>query len=35
VLRLGTTGDDADAIIPSKRCADVAGFNVDANTSGP
>ena len=32
VLRLGGTGDDADATIPSKRCADVAGFNVHANT---
>jgi len=32
VLRLGVTGDDASATIPSKRCADVAGFNVHANT---
>ena len=32
MLRLGTTGDDADATIRSKRCADVAGFNVHANT---
>jgi len=32
VLRLGTTGDDASAVIPSKRCAEVAGFNVHANT---
>jgi len=28
----GTTGEDAEATIPSKRCADVAGFNVHANT---
>jgi hypothetical protein len=33
VLRLGRSGDDADAAIPSKRCAEVAGFNVHANTS--
>ena len=32
VLRLGSTGDDADAIITNKRCAEVAGFNVHANT---
>ena len=32
VLRLGTTGKDASATITSKRCADVAGFNVHANT---
>jgi hypothetical protein len=32
VLRLGTTGDDANAVITRKRCADVAGFNVHANT---
>jgi hypothetical protein len=33
VLRLGGAGDAAQAQIPSKRCADVAGFNVHANTS--
>jgi hypothetical protein len=33
VLRLGRSGDDANAAIPSKRCAEVAGFNVHANTS--
>lgn len=32
VLRLGATGHDAEASIPSRRCADVAGFNVHANT---
>jgi hypothetical protein len=32
VVRLGTTGDDANAAITGKRCADVAGFNVHANT---
>jgi hypothetical protein len=32
VLRLGATGDHADAPIPGRRCADVAGFNVHANT---
>ena len=32
VLRLGTTGEDANAAITGKRCADVAGFNVHANT---
>jgi hypothetical protein len=32
VLRLGTTGQDANATITGKRCADVAGFNVHANT---
>ena len=31
VLRLGGTGEDAEAAIISKRCADVAGFNVHAN----
>jgi hypothetical protein len=33
VLRLGGAGDAAQAQIPSKRCAEVAGFNVHANTS--
>jgi hypothetical protein len=33
VLRLGTTGEDRAATITGKRCADVAGFNVHANTS--
>lgn len=32
VLRLGATGEDANAAITGKRCADVAGFNVHANT---
>jgi hypothetical protein len=32
VLRLGCAGDAAQAQIPSKRCAEVAGFNVHANT---
>jgi len=32
VLRLGTTGPDASAAITGKRCAEVAGFNVHANT---
>jgi hypothetical protein len=32
VLRLGTTGEDADSTITGKRCAEVAGFNVHANT---
>jgi hypothetical protein len=32
-LRLGRSGDDDDAAIPSKRCAEVAGFNVHAHTS--
>jgi hypothetical protein len=31
VLRLGGTGEDAEAAIMGKRCADVAGFNVHAN----
>ena len=31
VLRLGSTGEDAEAAIMGKRCADVAGFNVHAN----
>jgi hypothetical protein len=31
VLRLGGTGEDAEAAILGKRCADVAGFNVHAN----
>jgi hypothetical protein len=31
VLRLGGTGEDAEAAIIGKRCADVAGFNVHAN----
>jgi len=31
VLRLGGTGDDAEAAIIGKRCAEVAGFNVHAN----
>jgi hypothetical protein len=33
VLRLGTTGEDKAATITGKRCAEVAGFNVHANTS--
>ena len=33
VLRLGGTRDAAHAQIRSKRCADVAGFNVHANTN--
>jgi len=32
VLRLGATGEDANATITGKRCADVAGFNVHGNT---
>jgi hypothetical protein len=32
VLRLGTTGEDANATITGKRCVDVAGFNIHANT---
>jgi hypothetical protein len=31
VLRLGGTGEDAEAAILGKRCAEVAGFNVHAN----
>jgi len=31
VLRLGGTGEDSEAAIIGKRCADVAGFNVHAN----
>jgi hypothetical protein len=31
VLRLGSTGEDAEAAIMGKRCAEVAGFNVHAN----
>jgi len=31
VLRLGGAGDDAEAAIIGKRCAEVAGFNVHAN----
>ena len=31
VLRLGRTGEDAEAAIVGKRCAEVAGFNVHAN----
>jgi hypothetical protein len=31
VLRLGGTGEDAEAAIIGKRCAEVAGFNVHAN----
>jgi hypothetical protein len=31
VLRLGSSGEDAEAMIMGKRCADVAGFNVHAN----
>jgi hypothetical protein len=31
VLRLGNTGEDAEAAIIGKRCAEVAGFNVHAN----
>mgnify|MGYP001767302558 CR=1 FL=1 len=33
VLRLGKEGDDSHAEITGKRCADVAGYNVHANTS--
>jgi hypothetical protein len=33
VLRLGGTGEDAEAAIIGKRCAEVAGFNVHANVS--
>ncbi len=33
VLHLGATGEDANATITGKRCADVAGFNIHANTS--
>ena len=32
VLRLGASGEDTEVAIPSKRCAEVAGFNVHANT---
>ena len=32
VLRLGGSGEDAEVAVPSKRCAEVAGFNVHANT---
>ena len=31
VLRLGGNGEDAEAAIMGKRCAEVAGFNVHAN----
>jgi hypothetical protein len=31
VLRLGGTGEDAEAAIMGKRCVEVAGFNVHAN----
>ncbi len=31
MLRLGSRGEDAEAAIMGKRCADVAGFNVHAN----
>jgi hypothetical protein len=31
VLRLGGTGEDAEAAIIGKRCAEVGGFNVHAN----
>ena len=31
ILRLGGTGEDAEAAIMGKRCAEVAGFNVHAN----
>jgi hypothetical protein len=31
VLRLGGAGEDAEAAIMGKRCAEVAGFNVHAN----
>ena len=31
VLRLGGTGEDAEAAIIGKRCAEIAGFNVHAN----
>jgi hypothetical protein len=30
-LRLGSPGEDAEAAITGKRCAEVAGFNVHAN----
>jgi hypothetical protein len=32
VLRLGASGEDTEVAIPSRRCAEVAGFNVHANT---
>ena len=32
VLRMGGFGEDAEAAVLSKRCAEVAGFNVYANT---
>jgi hypothetical protein len=32
VLRLGATGEDAEARITGKRCAEVGGCNVHANT---
>jgi hypothetical protein len=32
LLRLGPSGEDAEATIPSKRCAEVVGFNVHANS---
>ena len=32
VFRLGANAEDANATITGKRCADVAGFNVHANT---
>ena len=32
VLRLGRTGEDANAAVIGRRCTDVAGFNVHANT---
>jgi hypothetical protein len=33
VLRLGGFGEGTEASLPSKRCAEVAGFNIHANTS--
>ena len=32
VFRLGRTGEDANAAVIGRRCTDVAGFNVHANT---
>jgi hypothetical protein len=32
VLRLGAAGEDAEAVIPGKRYAEVAAFHVHANT---
>ena len=32
LLRLAASSENAEAAIPSKRCAEVGGFNVHANT---